>query len=78
MADPEAMADLLLALVSGVSLGEQTGGGFQRSDGMEVFTEDVLSLKHRQLLRETWLPSPEGKDAARRGREWLIEIFSQT
>jgi len=52
--DPKAMYDLLLAVAQKRTILQKAPGrGYQRSDGLHVFAEDVSDLIGLNLLRRT-------------------------
>lgn len=63
------MRDLLLALAGGITLDWVPGVGYRRSDGVEVFTEDVKGLIRRDYLRRS------GPEVVELGR-WTKEILA--
>ncbi len=80
--DPQAMADLHLAVAQSVALFANSDGSYRRSDGKQVFTEEVRELLHRRLIRHAINDhrlelTLEGKHLAEtRDREAMVALYS--
>lgn len=79
---PEEMADLVLALASGVTV-HIDAQGYRRGDGVPVYAEDVSELKSRHQVRPASDNSRleltmEGLEVSRLGRDALISRYGQS